>query len=204
MLLLNLCLILPFKILNVALLWQGMQQGNKVKCMFELCIQYVREVLWVQSIRNKPSKTECYNRISLNMLIFCHVFKAISSTLSHSSVLDMDSFCIECLFSELFIFLHFTVSRQRKWVHFLEAPTNTNRDLRKWKLSHHKLIMSLYKFYCKLVFLPSSLEFIVSWGVAGPAHWQHDPIKVLDGANQSREACTFACTFKLMFYIRDS
>lgn len=68
--------------------------------MFELCI-----CKGSVSIRNRPSKSESYNRISLNMQI-SRVFKAIS--LHPALALDMDYFCVEWkkyLFAELFIFL---------------------------------------------------------------------------------------------------
>lgn len=62
---------------------------------------------------------------------------------------------MSALSGNVFIFLQFTVSRWRKWVHFLKAQTTSNRDLRKLKLSHHKLIMSLFTFHCSALFFPS-------------------------------------------------
>lgn len=116
----------------------------------------------LQSIRNRPSMTEYYNTVSLNMQI-CPMFSRQSQV--HSvSPLSWTWTCLYwmeiCLFSELFIFLHFTDSRRRKWERFLTAQTNTNRGLRQWKLSHHKLIMSLFKLTL------SQFSFLPAWSLS--------------------------------------
>lgn len=136
------------------------------------------EVPQVQSIRNGPSKSERYNTISLNMQI-CPVLSRQSQVHSVSPLSRTCRYWMEiCLFSELFIFLHFTESRRRKWLRFLEALTNSKRDSRQWKLTHHKLTMSLFRLTSDQFFLPPGLDF-VGWGVAGPADWQRDRVKVL-------------------------
>lgn len=122
-----LCLIPPLSRINTDVFGErGVQQCNKIKCMFELCI-CEGKCCWYKAPETGLSNTRCRNRIPLNMQIFAMFSRQSqahsaphSSSWTHSIFLSSRNMFIFWMISVFFLPCSslFTVTRRRKWTYF--------------------------------------------------------------------------------------